>query len=96
LATTAEREKIAECISKKELVSCSLSMKCFVYDALILTDKEKYKDFILNDIREAYTPMIKTGTVWETVDGKDAFDGAGSLCHGWSSTPIYYYNILNS
>ena len=96
LATQAESEKIAEYLSKKELISCSLSMKCFVYDALILTDKEKYKDFILNDIRANYSPMIATGTVWETVDGKDAFDGAGSLCHGWSSTPIYYYNILNS
>ena len=75
-------------------ISCSLSLKCFVYDALLKTDKEKYKSFVLNDIRKTYKPMIKTGTVWETVIGKEDFDGAGSLCHGWSSMPIYYFNIL--
>ena len=79
-----------------EITSCSLSMKCFVYDALIMTDKEAYKDFILNDIRSTYKKMLDFGstTVWETKNGKDDFDGAGSLCHGWSSIPIYYYTIF--
>jgi hypothetical protein len=40
--------------------------------------------------------MIETGTVWETIDGKAAFDNAGSLCHGWSATPIYYYNLFEN
>ena len=34
------------------------------------------------------------GTVWETEDGERAFSNAGSLCHGWSALPIYYYHIL--
>ena len=40
--------------------------------------------------------MLKTGnnTVWETELGESDFSNAGSLCHGWSSIPIYYYNIL--
>ena len=92
--TDEENEKICELLTQGGLISCSLSLKCFVYDALLKTDKEKYKDFVLNDIRKTYKPMIKTGTVWETVIGKDDFDGAGSLCHGWSSMPIYYFNIL--
>ena len=69
-------------------------MKCFVYDALIKTDLDGYRDFILNDIRKAYEPMIEVGTVWETIEGASDFDNAGSLCHGWSSTPIYYYAKL--
>jgi len=87
-------EKICQGLASKEFISCSLSMKCFVYDALIKTDKEKYRDFILNDIRKAYAPMLETGTVWETALGAKDFDNAGSLCHGWSSTPIYYYSRL--
>ncbi|MFD0717334.1 alpha-L-rhamnosidase C-terminal domain-containing protein [Paenibacillus sp. GCM10027626] len=28
---------------------------------------------------------------WETNDGANAFGRAGSLCHGWSATPLYFY-----
>jgi hypothetical protein len=81
---------IAKKIAGKELISSSLSMKCFAYDALLSVD-EGYKDYILNEIRENYARMIETGTAWETVIGTEDFNGSGSLCHGWSSIPIYYY-----
>jgi hypothetical protein len=69
-------------------------MKCFKYDALLKCDKEKYSSAILGEIRQTYEKMIETGTVWETEIGASDFNNAGSLCHGWSSIPIYYYNIL--
>ena len=74
----------------------SLSMRCFKYDAMLLADKEKYKDYILSEIDENYRPMLElgNGTVWETDKGESDFSNAGSLCHGWSAMPIYYYNIL--
>ena len=28
--------------------------------------------------------------MWETQSGADDLDLAGSLCHGWSSLPVYY------
>ena len=61
-------------------------------------DKEKYGDMILEDIENTYTPMIESGstTVWETELGEADFQGAGSLCHGWSALPIYYYHILTT
>ncbi len=74
----------------------SLSMRCFFYDALLLTDCGRYRDFILQDIERIYLPMVRagTGTVWETEKGWRDFSLAGSLCHGWSALPIYYYHIL--
>ena len=33
-------------------------------------------------------------TFWETEKGEADFGGAGSLCHGWSAIPIYYFNEL--
>ena len=35
--------------------------------------------------------MLEGGgnTVWETENGASDFDGAGSLCHGWSSVPAH-------
>lgn len=84
-------KEICRKLCARELIPCSLSMKAFVYDALLNTDTEKYEAFVLNDIRTSYSPMTETGTVWETAIGHSDFGNAGSLCHGWSSTPIYYY-----
>lgn len=94
VSTGDEAEKICNALSLGTLLPSSLSTKCFKYDALIKTNKDLYKDYILSDIEKTYGPMIETGTVWETSEGKSSFGGAGSLCHGWSSIPIYYFNLL--
>ena len=83
-------------VSDNTLIDASLSMRTFLYDALLSVNREKYSAFVLSDIERVYTPMLKTGnnTVWETEAGESDFGNAGSLCHGWSAIPIYYYNIL--
>lgn len=75
---------------------CSLSMKPFKYGAMLKVDRKKYKNVILDEIRATYKPMEDggSGTVWETIEGAEAFDNAGSLCHGWSAIPIYYFDLL--
>ncbi len=74
----------------------SLSMNCFRYDALLAVDREKYKNIILNEIDSTYLKMLKEGatTFWETEAGERDFGRAGSLCHGWSALPVYYYHTL--
>ena len=83
-------------LSDEKITPVSLSMRCFLYDALLAADREGYADFILEDIERIFRPMVEMGigTVWETEDGERAFSNAGSLCHGWSALPIYYYHIL--
>ena len=95
-------EKAEECALCEKLWSdalltpVSLSMKCFFYDACLRVDREKYRTFIFDDIEKYYRPMVEygVGTVWETELGERDFHRAGSLCHGWSALPIYYYHIL--
>lgn len=92
----ADEEKakfICEKLASGELIECSLSMKCFKYDALLKTD-EIYKENILAEIRNTYKIMLDADstTVWETKKGESDFRNAGSLCHGWSAIPIYYYH----
>lgn len=92
-----DKESVCEKIVSGELSDCSLSMKIFKYDALLATDKEKYQEWVLNEIRREYSKMIEQGnTVWETIDGASAFDDAGSLCHGWSAIPVYYYSKMKN
>jgi hypothetical protein len=83
------------CDENSGLVKTTLSMKGFKYDAL-LGGGELYADHVLADIRRIYRKMLNEGatTVWETEDGERAFDNAGSLCHGWSALPIYYFHKL--
>ena len=89
-------DELCEKIAKDEFSDCSLSMKCFKYDALLLTDKEKWQGQVLDEIRNDYKKMLNAGatSVWETIDGASAFDNAGSLCHGWSAIPIYYFQTF--
>lgn len=77
-------------------VPSSLSMNIWKYEALLQTDEEKYKDYILNEIRTNYKKMLDAGstTVWETLEGSAAFGNAGSLCHGWSAVPVYIFHRL--
>ena len=45
---------------------------------------------------DIYLPLLDTGatSLWETAEGGDAFDEAGSLCHAWSSITPYYTGSL--
>ena len=69
----------------------TLSMNTFFYDALLSIDKNN-KEWIIEDIKKKYSYMLnrKATTFWETEKGWKDFDGAGSLCHGWSAMPVYY------
>ncbi|MBR1868203.1 MAG: hypothetical protein IJ800_06490 [Clostridia bacterium] len=88
-------EKTAEEIVGGKMISATLSMRAFVYDAL-LSFGDKYSDYIIKDIKERYTAMLDAGATsfWETEKGEADFGGAGSLCHGWSAIPVYYFNKL--
>ena len=94
-ADKAEAANIAEALTDgaTTLTKTSLSMMCFKYDALLETDREKYKKYVLNDIDEKYKYMLDNGATsfWETEIGEKDFGNAGSLCHGWSAMPVYYY-----
>jgi hypothetical protein len=74
----------------------TLSMQTFRFDALLRKNKEKYSSVILNEIDHNCLYMLRNGatTFWETIKGEADFMDAGSLCHGWSALPIYYYEIL--
>lgn len=79
-----------------DVVPDTLSMVGFRYDALLATDKERFRDVILQEIDHVYLRMLRGGatTFWETIVGERDFKNAGSLCHGWSALPIYYYETL--
>ena len=80
-----------------DLLKNTLSMNIFRYDALLTADAAEYRTFILSEIDEVYGSMLRQGATsfWETEKGEADFDGAGSLCHGWSALPVYYYHLFD-
>ncbi len=96
LADGKKAQGICSLMAKGELKSASLGMKLFKYDAYMMTDKEKYRELILSEIHRDYTYMLNEGATsfWETLLGAADFDGAGSLCHGWASIPVYVFDKL--
>ncbi len=74
------------------LVPVSLSASIFKYEAL-LQDGEKYGAHVINEIASRWGSMLYRGasTLWETDLGAEDFNRAGSLCHAWSSVPVYIY-----
>lgn len=94
-----DRLKIIERELKNDhskMTKIMLGVKNYKYDALLKLDFEGNKEYVLDTIRADYTYMLNKGatTFWETIKGEDDFEGNGSLCHGWSSIPIYYYHRL--
>ena len=75
----------------------TLSMNGFRFDALLRENRERYAPVILDELDRDYLYMLHNGatTFWETIKGAQDFHDAGSLCHGWSALPIYYYEILS-
>ena len=98
LTDETETRAICEKLVNGELLECSLSMKCFKYDAVLSALGARGKEWVLSELRKDYGKMLDAGatTVWETIDGASAFENAGSLCHGWSAIPIYYYHKFNA
>lgn len=75
-------------------VGTTLSMNLFRFDAILKLSDDK--EFVLREIDKIYSKMLNEGatTFWETELGYKDFDNAGSLCHGWSASPVYYYQKL--
>ena len=74
------------------LPNISLSHRILKYDA-ILQEKHRLPS-VKENILDIWGRMIDCGatTFWETEQGADDFEKAGSLCHGWSATPAYIYH----
>lgn len=94
VAGPAQRERLLPALagSRHDWVPCTLSMMRFKYEALLLVP-ETYTEYVFSDIASIWGKMLFSGATsfWETATGADDFDKAGSLCHGWSAMPVYFY-----
>lgn len=96
-ATKEEAINLAKELTNPDtkFIKSTLSSKPLLYDALLEVNSS-YSSFVLGDIKRVYGKMLEEGatTFYETELGYKDFNNAGSLCHGWASQPICYFNRL--
>ena len=87
-----KKDFLLETLAENRYQGATLSMLRFKYEAL-LTRPEKYAEWVFDDIAARWGKMLYQGATsfWETEEGAPAFGHAGSLCHGWSAMPVYFY-----
>lgn len=85
------REKLSD--NNNSLVKTSISYSIFKYEAL-LQQPDKYGSLVFDEIADNWGHMLynKATSFWETIKGADDFFKAGSLCHGWSAIPAYFFS----
>ena len=75
-------------IRSESLLKATLGLSIYVYEGMLQYGQ---KDYVLKDLEARWGGMVHRGcdTFWETERGAADFNGAGALCQGWSSIPLY-------
>ena len=83
-------QRAAASLMQGGLVPITLSSMRYLVDALGRVSPAA-REHASGRMAAAWGEMVRRGATsfWETADGAEAFDGAGSLCHGWSALPVY-------
>lgn len=91
-ATYANESTVLSALAEKKLISVTLPNAIFRYEAL-LRRADRYARMVFDEIAEVWGGMLFEGATsfYELAADKDTFDGALSLCHGWSAVPAYLY-----
>lgn len=78
-----------ETLLDPSLVKAEFYFQHFVLSALARSGRAQQA---LATIRDLWGEMVRENspTLWEAKGGPHAFSGCGSLCHGFSSTPLYF------
>lgn len=93
----ARTDVVRKLSAASDWTKTSLSMSLYKYDALRMAGGDAERA-MYKSIDEVWQDMLKKGATsfWEVQEGWRAFGNAGSLCHGWSAIPVYFYGVLSA
>jgi len=92
LFSGADKEAVKQGLLKKSFKTMkSLYFRYYLYRSVVMMG-DTGLTAVLKDMKEVYGRMLAAGaqTFWEIQEGPTGFRGAASLCHGWSSHPLYF------
>jgi hypothetical protein len=92
IATAPQRAAVLSRLEDPAPVQITLSSLLFLIRALLALGP-KQRRLACSLVSRHWDPMTfaSATSYWETALGSEDFARAGSLCHGWSALPIYWY-----
>ena len=83
---------LLQTIYSGKLEKVTFSAMLYMLSALMPLSPQA-REYVALELKRSFNPIILSGatSLWETGKGAADFNGAGSLCHAWSSLPVYYY-----
>lgn len=93
-----DRDRVVrKLMSESDWTRITVSQALYKCEALLAAGGEAAAT-VVRTVDAEWKRMLDAGATsfWEMREGWQAFDGAGSLCHGWSAVPIYIYGISRS
>jgi hypothetical protein len=95
IADEGQKELIADNLYSANLIESSFSPMLYMVKAALKLGRRGH-EFIRMRQSRAFAPMLAVGatSLWETPLGAQDFELAGSLCHAWSSLPVYYCHAV--
>ena len=95
IADDEQKKLIAENLYSASLIESSFSPMLYMVKAALKLGC-RGREFIQMRQSRAFAPMLAVGatSLWETPLGAQDFELAGSLCHAWSSVPVYYCHAI--
>ena len=90
-----EKEKVVKNLLKGNYVPVSSSSMRYFYAALAECGRD-VRRHLAEKLWNCFGKMVQgdSTTMWETDIGEADFEQAGSLCHGWSALPVWYFYAL--
>ena len=92
LASSAQAAAMLRALRQPGLVPMTLSAR--LYQVLgLMSQGPAARQWVADTLRDQWSRMVLSGATsfWETLMAGNDFSDAGSLCHGWSALPVYYY-----
>jgi alpha-L-rhamnosidase len=85
------REKLMN--ERNGMTPTTLSQSLYKFEAILLSDEDRCARFVRDRITADWSRMLYAGATsfWETLRGGWDFSHAGSMCHGWSGIPVYFF-----
>jgi alpha-L-rhamnosidase len=91
-ATPGEHDAANHGTNKHDWVVATLSQAVYKFLAL-MGDRHRHGQAVIRKIGEDWGQMLFRGATsfWEVLLGAEGWAQGASLCHGWSATPVYFY-----